>query len=89
VTRLLCQGLKEFRNWMYSAEQFDFSQQCSDAALVAARREFAAKHAKIRRTWEVDAQFPSDAVIEAFLKPTVDSSEEAFEWWVVKEHECG
>ena len=45
-------------------------------------QEFASKHAKIRKNWEVGAEFPSQAVIEAFLTPLVESSEEPFEWGV-------
>ena len=69
--------LREFRNWVYSdAKNFDFAANCSNPGLVTAREDFAAKHRGVKKNWEVDMDFPPDAVIQAFIKPSVDSSEE-------------
>jgi DNA excision repair protein ERCC-5 len=69
--------LREFRNWVYSdTKNFDFAANCSNPGLVAARKEFASKHRGVKKNWEVDMDFPPDAVIQAFMKPSVDSSEE-------------
>ena len=45
-----------------------------------ARVQFEKKHPHARKNWEVSTEFPSQAVTEAFLHPTVDSSDEPFEW---------
>jgi hypothetical protein len=47
---------------------------------VQARVQFEQKHPHARKNWEVSTEFPSQAVTEAFLHPTVDSSGEPFEW---------
>ena len=68
--------------WLHDADtrKFDFAAKCPNPALVRAREEFAEKHQGVKKNWEVDLDFPPDAVIQAFQKPTVDSSDEPFEW---------
>ena len=43
-------------------------------------KEYKEKHKNWRRHWEFPTEFPSREVIEAYLKPNVDPSAEAFSW---------
>ena len=38
------------------------------------------KHRNVRRNWELPAGFPSRAVTDAYLKPSVDNSEMPCQW---------
>eukprot|EP00960_Hanusia_phi_P052024 761196-Hanusia_phi.AAC.2 len=55
---------------------YDFFANCNDPFLSRAREQFAAKHEKIRKSWEVESSFPSDAVIQAYFQPVVDKDTE-------------
>jgi 5'-3' exonuclease len=74
------EDMTEFRNWCFSAEGYDFAARCADPLACAHREAFARKHKNVVRRWEVSSEFPSRAVVEAYMKPAVDRSEEAFEW---------
>ena len=74
------EDMTEFRNWCFSAEGYDFAARCTDPHACAHREAFARKHKNVVRRWEVSSEFPSRAVVEAYLKPAVDRSDEAFEW---------
>ena len=41
---------------------------------------FKAKHRSLKKSWEVPANYPSQEVIKAYQTPSVDKSEEKFEW---------
>ena len=49
----------------------------TDDALAAAFKE---KHRSLKKSWDVPATFPSREVIKAYQHPSVDASEETFEW---------
>ena len=42
--------------------------------------EFKRRHASARKTFVLSEGFPSQAVVDAYLRPQVDSSRERFEW---------
>ena len=41
---------------------------------------FKAKHRSLKKSWEIPENFPSREVIKAYQHPSVDKSEETFEW---------
>jgi hypothetical protein len=45
-----------------------------------AMRRFVEKHKQVARKWQLNLAFPNDAVIQAYLHPAVDDSNEKFEW---------
>lgn len=49
----------------------------TDDALAAAFKE---KHRSLKKSWDVPETFPSREVIKAYQHPSVDTSEETFEW---------
>ena len=51
--------------------------EATDDALAVAFKE---KHRSLKKSWDVPATFPSREVIKAYQHPSVDASEETFEW---------
>ncbi|GAQ89269.1 putative Xeroderma pigmentosum group G protein [Klebsormidium nitens] len=43
-------------------------------------KAFAAKHRNVSKNWTVPPRFPDRAVVAAYTRPRVDTSEEKFEW---------
>ena len=41
---------------------------------------FKDKHRSLKKTWDIPSNFPSQEVIKAYQKPSVDQSKETFEW---------
>lgn len=65
-------GMKEFRDWCYSKSiREDASEEV---------KNFDRSHRNIRKHWDLPEDFPSNAVVKAYLQPLVDHSTEVFEW---------
>lgn len=81
-------GLREFKEWVQS---FDLAEEArraasrkkkTDAELeqMTPRERFEHTHASVRRKWELGEAFPNTHVVQAYLSPQVDKSEERFSW---------
>jgi len=64
--------LATFRKWVHG--------EIDTESMTPVQKEFAHKHRGVRKNWRVSEGFPSPVVLEAYLKPTVDMSEERFTW---------
>jgi len=53
------------------------AESATDDAITAAFKE---KHRSLKKSWEVPANYPSLEVVKAYQYPSVDQSEETFEW---------
>ena len=81
-------GLKEFKNWIYSTERDKFPKkkpdlkiQRYDEYMILKKGWFKYKHRNLKKNWFVDLHtFPEANVIETYLKPEVDSSDVSFKW---------
>lgn len=56
------------------------STNCSDATISRDRETFEKKHQAAKRSWILPDSFPSVAVLEAYAKPSIDSSKAQLEW---------
>jgi hypothetical protein len=54
------------------------SQQDATGEETAAQRYFKSSHRGVRRTWHLPASFPSQAVMDAYVKPLVDRNTARF-----------
>jgi DNA excision repair protein ERCC-5 len=77
------EGLTKFRKWLDGFDPDDARKKKveSDDEL-SAERKFSVKHKSARTQWNAPANFPADNVINAYLKPVVDSSSDHFSWGV-------
>ncbi|KAL7553273.1 hypothetical protein ACHAWF_016532 [Thalassiosira exigua] len=64
-------GLKRFRDWL---DGFGDPDSAEDEFI------FHKKHRTARTRWIVPPDFPSQAIINAYLKPAVDKSKAQFSW---------
>ena len=79
-------GLKAFKQWVSSwrgdadadADATDESELEGGAAYKL--KEYKRKHRKMRRNWTLPDDFPSKHVIDAYLKPHVDTDEQPCQW---------
>lgn len=44
------------------------------------QKAFMAKHRNVSKNWTIPSSFPDRAVVNAYIRPRVDTSEEKFEW---------
>lgn len=81
-------GLREFKQWVHA---FDLTEEASRAASkkkkadselerLTPRERFEHTHASARRKWELGEAFPNSHVVQAYMSPHVDKSEERFSW---------
>lgn len=72
-------GLQRFRGWLEQLDGFDGPANAgSDEASKALL--FHRKHKSARTRWACPADFPSAAIVKAYLHPAVDKSEAKFSW---------
>lgn len=82
VSSDLREGLQRFGNWM---DGFDPTSgvehhKPSREGPNASEQIFHTQHRSARTRWETPSNFPSEAVMKAYLDPVVDRSEERFSW---------
>lgn len=58
----------------------EMEQDSDDTEEETARTRFQRAHATARRKWELGDEFPSKQVVQAYMAPQVDRSEERFSW---------
>lgn len=76
-------GLSEFKEWAMSvslADKEPSEEEARDESAAARRRRFCWKHRNMKRNWEIHGSFPSQLVVDAYMKPDVETSEVPFEW---------
>ena len=61
-------------------QPLDPSDRRSQEFMNERRVAFERRHSKVRRNWVLPEGFPSRAVTDAYLKPSVDSSEAPLSW---------
>ncbi|KAL7460853.1 hypothetical protein ACHAXS_001290, partial [Conticribra weissflogii] len=75
------EGLEKFRMWL---DGFDDPLSCDneDSNTKYASREmiFHKKHKSARTRWIAPSDFPSQGIVNAYLKPAVDRSTKKFSW---------
>jgi DNA excision repair protein ERCC-5 len=75
------EGLSKFRAWMDGFDPDDARKTKSDSnEKLSAEQEFRRKHKTARTQWVAPQNFPADNVMNAYLKPVVDTSSEPFSW---------
>ncbi|GAB5368237.1 hypothetical protein AAMO2058_001301900 [Amorphochlora amoebiformis] len=83
------EGLKEFRQWVYSAEPAYKPTAPPEGSekkdiLLYRRAYFKYKHRNIKASWEVSQNFPDPGIISAYLHPNIDNNQEPFTWGTPK-----
>merc|ERR1712083_232118 len=73
--------------WMYSSDvekepkyKPNMDTMDYDEYVSTKKAWFKYKHRKIKKHWFVPTSFPAEDVIETYLKPDVDASDERFHW---------
>ncbi|KAL7525542.1 hypothetical protein ACHAXR_001053 [Thalassiosira sp. AJA248-18] len=71
-------GLQNFRTWL---DGFGDSLNDGNGEKSSSKeRSFHKKHQSARTRWVAPADFPSQAIINAYLKPVVETSKTKFSW---------
>jgi 5'-3' exonuclease len=76
-------GLRQFKEWSRLVSLADKEPPGGEAdsmATSAVRRRFCWKHRNMKRNWEIHDSFPSQLVIDAYMRPDVDESKQPFTW---------
>jgi len=74
----ISKGLTKFREWLdgFGDPPVDDKDKC----YMSKEALFHKKHKTARTRWVAPADFPSQAIINAYVKPVVDKSEVKFSW---------
>jgi DNA excision repair protein ERCC-5 len=77
-------GLEKFRKWLDGFNPFDSITVAKpvEDELLTKERVFHRKHQSARTRWIAPKFFPDPKVLNAYLHPVVDNSEERFTWAV-------
>ena len=67
------EGLQRFRDWLDGIDELHDPGSAKEVL-------FHKKHKSARTRWSCPSDFPSQAVLSAYLRPTVDKSEATFSW---------
>ena len=67
-------GLSAFREWLDGIDDASSSSSQKEVAV------FHKKHKSARTRWVAPSDFPSEGIINAYLKPAVDKSDTRFSW---------
>lgn len=71
-------GLTKFREWLDGFG--DPKSSGDDKCYLSKEALFHKKHRSARTRWAAPADFPSPAIVHAYLRPAVDKSEAKFSW---------
>ena len=71
-------GLQAFKTWLDSFDEP--SENINNRTTASKQWLFHKKHKSARTRWVAPADFPSQAIINAYLKPAVDKSDAQFTW---------
>lgn len=75
------EGLTKFRKWLDGFDPDDARKKKTGSdEILSAEQKFSVKHKSARTQWTVPANFPADNIMNAYLKPVVDSSSDRFSW---------
>lgn len=81
MTKSTRDGLEQFRKWM---DGFDPSDALASNSVRAegrtALQKFHSTHRTARTRWICPEHFPAENVLNAYLNPIVDKSEDSFSW---------
>ena len=78
-------GLDKFRTWLEGFNPFDSHQLATTGVVegtLTKEHMFHRKHQSARTRWIVPTFFPDPKVLNAYLNPVVDNSEERFTWGI-------
>ena len=75
-------GLIKFRKWLDGFDPGDVFGSKVSCDSKSPEQTFHIKHRSARQRWSAPTNFPSDAVLNAYLNPVVDKSEDTFSWGV-------
>jgi 5'-3' exonuclease len=76
-------GMREFKEWTETVTLMDkkpADEMLEGLSAEAVRRRFCWKHRNMKRNWELHDSFPNPNVVDAYMKPQVDTSETSFTW---------
>ena len=80
VSESVKDGLEKFRLWLDGFDPDDAIGKKTNDEELSAERKFYVKHRTARTQWIAPKNFPADNVLNAYLKPVVDTSTEPFSW---------
>ncbi|KAM3142872.1 hypothetical protein pb186bvf_004935 [Paramecium bursaria] len=74
------EALLRFSEWASRADLFLKDRDRHYENLPQKEIEYKLKHMNYKKSWELPMDFPSQIVIDGYLKPRIDKSEEKFTW---------
>jgi len=75
------EGLTAFRKWLDGfGDEITCDSDSSSDSKIARERLFHEKHRSARSRWTAPKDFPAPSVMQAYMKPVVDTSTEIFSW---------
>lgn len=81
MTKSTRDGLEQFRKWMDGFDPSDaLASNCVQAEGRTALQKFHSTHRTARTRWICPEHFPAENVLNAYLNPIVDKSEDSFSW---------
>eukprot|EP00986_Skeletonema_menzelii_P014847 scaffold10411_cov135-Skeletonema_menzelii.AAC.1 len=72
-------GLQRFREWLDGLED-PLADEGESATFLSKVQLFHKKHKSARTRWIAPADFPSNAILDGYMKPAVDGSTGNFTW---------
>jgi len=73
-------GMSEFRDWQQEADVSLLNRGSQDMNDEGPASVFKAKHRKVKSTWTLPEDFPSQQVVAAYETPQVDTDEKPLKW---------
>jgi len=83
VTNSVKEGLTAFRKWLDGFDPLDEITRGNDSlsdSKTTRERVFHHKHRSARSRWIAPKDFPAPSVMQAYMKPVVDTSRETLSW---------
>ncbi|EAS06115.1 XPG amine-terminal domain protein (macronuclear) [Tetrahymena thermophila SB210] len=73
-------ALKRFKVWASKADVLLEDPSIHYKNISLKEKNYKELHKNYKKHWEIPEEFPSQKVINAYLNPNVDKSDEAFQW---------